>query len=829
MKRRDALLLSFITLCGVPTIAGALRGQSAEPNSTAPESIDVDTLYLAVTGRHSTPWTIEERCAAQARALRTLLGTLSSTSAPESVQRERELLEGIGHWAARPGAEAEREHWCRLLAGATNPIVPLETRAWLLQKLGEIGERESVEPLRRLLHDAELRIRELARAALAHNPSPEATTALVETLQFGDDSDLPWLVALIEALGTQGATMDTVGRDHDAASASEGDESDLATARAAAFELLHRYAVHEDESLRLAAIGALADFGHEPALSVLVELHNSRVDDANDRTRIAAADAALRVAHEVGGSWAATVQRDLYYPDTPPYIRAACLTGLAATDAETWLRLAEPILRGEREPELRTVAFGCLRDLPEIPDALRRAYPDLDERGRILFLRALADRGEPALAVVPRSELGSSSAIVRTVAVESLVSLGSAADVTPLARIAADGSDSVQDAARETLMRCRSTGFDDEIRARLRDSALEDEARAELIRAATARRCDDLLPTLTELSKSGSPTMRVAALRGLAELGDAHQVPALLEQLAQASDENGSVRRALERTIAELARDDGPATRSLIEALPNAMPTTERSLLTILGQVRSPEALDALRARAEHESETGEVALRAIARWQDPAAIDVLLGLAERRTDEKGRRLALRGFFRLVKEARPTGTSRDDAETLRRIERGLALSPAVDDQRLAASILGDLACEEALGTAERLRATHPQIESELRLALCDLARRTAGRDRARSRAIIDRLADPSPSVALSKKIEEARALLDSRHGFLGRWEVAGPFHDPDVSGAALLAHAFPPERSEGFAGVEWRPWCPHGDDPWLLDLTEIDGGSQRAI
>ncbi len=108
-------------------------------------------------------------------------------------------LDKIEFLVSRPGADAEREAFCKSLAERLAGELHAPAKIWLLKSLERIGKAESVGVEVKLLSDADETVRETARRALALNASDESSAELHKTLQAATDPRAR--AALIEAIG----------------------------------------------------------------------------------------------------------------------------------------------------------------------------------------------------------------------------------------------------------------------------------------------------------------------------------------------------------------------------------------------------------------------------------------------------------------------------------------------------------------------------------------------------------------------------------------------------------------------------------------------------
>ncbi len=114
------------------------------------------------------------------------------------------VLQDMGSYAARPGAEIERETLAKVLVkNVDQPNLESTVRHWIVLQLERIGKGESVPCLTKLMADPDEHLRDFARRALEKNPDSAATDALLKAL--ADAKDAKWKIGVINALGTRRA------------------------------------------------------------------------------------------------------------------------------------------------------------------------------------------------------------------------------------------------------------------------------------------------------------------------------------------------------------------------------------------------------------------------------------------------------------------------------------------------------------------------------------------------------------------------------------------------------------------------------------------------
>lgn len=703
-------------------------------------------------------------------------------------------LDRLAALASAPGNGPIRAALCAALAARTTSATPQPGRLWILRMLERYGGRECAAALGELLRDEDERISDAARRALQSNGSSEASEVLRSAVKSMADG------------AARAALLDSL--------AARSDEKlcEIATPLAAS----------PDDAVARAAISAIgASCGVGAIEPLLILLHG---EDALRQS--AAADALLRIGQRSAGQG----QRDparaafmhLVTTSRTPLLQSAGLRGLALVDPDEALSRLTPIVVGGESPELWPAALTILREISGdaagamIADAVGGAPAD-----RAPFLiDVLADRGDRGAMPALLMALESSHAPVRAAALRALQTLGGEPAITPITQRAASADANERKLIVETL--ARIPGIDDAILARLGPS--EPPASRAVLIAASSRRSADGEDAFFDALLDPHADVQQAGWEALAEHTTLDH---LVELVALLNESRGPTREIAETAMVAIARradrGDERIASSLAENA-SGTPSLRASLIRILGRLGTPRAMHELRgAIADPSDDVVDAAVRQLAEWPSSDALDVLVEVASRPRQPVHAILATRGFARLVRKS-PGGLSPD--EVLARIERVLALPLRVEERRLVVSAAGEC------GSARAMSVIRPLLkDAELRPAaaasLAAAAARALADDPDGADAALEELSAGEFGPQIAKSVADARQLQQKFAGFLGKWDVAGPFHTDGKKAAEIFDVAYPPESGEP---ADWRPLTARSkDSPWVFDLTRIDGGANRCI
>lgn len=690
----------------------------------------------------------------------------------------------------------EREILARRFAGMmAQPEVTLDAKRYIARKLALIGGASVVPTLAPLLEDESLAL--LAVQALERIPGEEASAALRAALAANPPARIA--AGLVNAVALR--------------------------ADAEAVELVAAQARSADSEVARAAIAALGALGGELARETLESLWT----EGPEAQRDAAAAAFLRTVDELAESGQYTLARGkfiaLYESSAPVHVRAGALGSLARHMPEHARARVEEAFFGP-DPALRAAAAGLVRDLMDTPlrDRFLERRGELDAPGQALLLGALLDSGTPLEEGTLLEFARFPESAVRVLALGGLARWGGAESAERLVTVASSGERAEQDAARRALARHRAEGVE-AILARLADEA--DEARGvEALRALVERRAAGLPEILLHHAASARKPLRDEAWRGLRQVAQADEVPAMTGLLEAAPSQE--LREQAETVLAAVIRrmdDPTQGAQVVIGAYEHQADADVRlSLLNVLGEAGADIALASLLGALEDPAPAFRAAaLRGLANWPNPAPFDALMGIVVAPKESGERGTALRGAVRMLRAA-PEWPA---AERLGHYE--LLMAHAADDGERNAILSGlaEIARPETLELLEEFRGADG-IAAELGLTRARIAREIAGAHPELARAVAEELLADPPADAAAEQARQTLHALAHFEDYLVAWEVSGPYTVPGRSGGMLFAESFAPESDPERAA--WRI-MPAGLDearPFVLDLGKAIGGADRV-
>ncbi len=553
-----------------------------------------------------------------------------------------------------------------LLSDAT-----LESKSFICRQLWFIGTADSVPAIARLLLDEETA--DIACYAIGQNPSEEAGKALREAI---NNVSPTVQIRIINLLGDR------------------GDKQSV--------EEIGKIIFGAERQVSEAAVAALGKIGGAESIKLLVETRAK----GDSGLRLAATDAYLRCTEDLVDdgktSEAIKIYKELAGENETPIIRSAAIKGLADNGGQDIVPLVISALRDENRM-VRTTARSCVRTMQgngvteQFAGELSKISPD----EQVLLIGALADRGDTAALSAIIAAAASAKPEIRKAVLQAVGKLGDASFVEYLVKAASEGlSSEEKSTAINSLKQLRGNKIDYAIVQSMRNS--QPNVRRQLIQVLAERDAVDAVPALFAEAANPDRKVRQAAFKALGRLADEQDLPSLIKLLITMEDD--SSRREAERAVVAVSRkisQTGRQADAVLAGLGGEKRVAVRcSLLRVLGGIANSKALRTLEAASkEANPNVQDTSVRALTKWPNAAAAEVLLEIYCNTQNQIHRLLALRGFVRLLSlpvQGRPV------EKTLELCRRAMQQAHGSEEQKLVLSGLSNISDPGALAMVEPL-------------------------------------------------------------------------------------------------------------------------------
>lgn len=349
--------------------------------------------------------------------------------------------------------------------------------------------------------------------------------------------------------------------------------------------------------------------------------------------------------------------------------------------------------------DMRGLAFQQVRE--ELPgeEATKRfveELPKLTVENQAGLLEALGERGDrtarPAVVKMVEAE----AIPVRAAAVAALAKLGGSDDVSLLAgQIGAEAA-AVRAAARQSLTTLQGDAVNQAVLSVFEEA--EAELQMALLNVLARRNAREAVPAVLEAARANDADVRVAAIRALRQLADEEHAGDLVEAVKAAGDD-GERYQAKLALMALAARNRERCAQAILAGLAEADPPATAALLEALARAGGEAALGAVAARLDDANDSvRDAAVRTLAIWSDPAAVEHLARVADTTDDMRHHVVAVRGLAQI---AQPRPDRPADVETL---GKAFELARRSDEKRLVLGYAG------ASGDPAALRIILPAMD-----------------------------------------------------------------------------------------------------------------------
>jgi HEAT repeat protein len=391
---------------------------------------------------------------------------------------------------------------------------------------------------------------------------------------------------------------------------------------------------------------------------------------------------------------------------------------------------------------------------------LAKELPKLPADRQILLIGALANRQDRAALPAVATVAGSTNLKVRTAAIYALAYFGDTSCVELLVRAADSNTPEEKKAAIFALENISGAGTDDAIAKIMQNS--QSTVRCQLIQVLLDRNAVGTVPALLAEAANPDSKVRRAAFKALGRLAGEKDLPALVELLLKMQDD--SSRRYAERAATAVSRriaDEDRRADIILTALSAEKRVAVRcSLLRVLGGIANGRALVTLTAASkETDPVVRDAAVRALTKWPNAAAAEVLLKTYCQTKNNVHRVLALRGFARSL--ALPAG-GRAVEKTLEMCRRVMIRVRSSEEKKLVLSGIANVGDPKALTMVEPFMQAE-QVRAEAAMATIRIAGAIMQTHPSQAETAMNKLLAVSENPALRKQAEEiVRKIRESR-------------------------------------------------------------------
>ena len=696
---------------------------------------------------------------------------------------------------ARPAQYRTLE--AKLLGLMKAPGTTVDAKRYFCRYLGIVGSAQSIPVLAALLDHEQLS--GPARIALEPMTDAAAGTALRQALGRAKGKVLAGLV------GSIGVRRD-----------------------AQAVPALAELVGSADADVSRAAVAALGAIGTADAAKALDQAAAKAPEPLQRPLAQARLVCAAALAQAGKRTEAVAIYRSLLDSKEAPASRLAALRGLIAAEdrAAATKLICDRLQSDDAAVRAATLAAFASSAEPALKTAVVDQLPALKPAAQEALLGLLADAPEiKARAALVKLVQESKDGAVRLAAIDCLATHGQGEDVPLLVKLAVEEGGTDAAVARKVLERMAGPGVNEAIAGLL--GSADAKTRGMAMTLVTSRRIEAALPALVKMTAGADAAVAADAVKALAALGTAAEVPGLMKILVETKD--APLRAAVQGAVGSICTretDREACGRGVLPALDTAAgPEARVAVLQLLPRVGTAKALAAAKQAltAGGDAQVSQAALRALGDWPDTSAAPALLDYAKATQTPTDAVLAIRGCLRLAGlREQPV------AERLSIYRRSLDLAARPEEKKLALAGLAELLSADALDLLVKCAADKTLGDDAVQAAL-RLAAKIGPVAHKRTEAALKQLkALPLTGDAPTRVDEALKALAGaglSPDGYILAWMLSGPYTQEGKGGNDMLGTPFPPEKPAGKA--EWQPCAVPANKP-LVELNVILGGNERA-
>lgn len=616
-------------------------------------------------------------------------------------------------------AVAEQQMIALLESGAT-----IRARQFVCHQLWIIATDKSVPTLEKMLLEKDTA--EMACYALRTHPFDAASRALREALSRAGD---PTKISIINILG---------------------DRKDTASV-----DQLIALLKSDSEDIAQAAAISLGTIGTDKGADAIRKARAT----ASGKMHVALTRSWLRCAEHYAsnnriGDALAIYQRLFNESESLPVRRSALVSALNTGRSEA-ARLMTAAIEQD-DPGLRAAAIAnssLLKD-PEVTGKLISALKTAQSNTQVLLVEALGRRDDPLVKNAITEATRATDIDVRIAAYDALAHVGDASSAALLCNALNQNPTERQvDTILACLRRISADGVDSAILEALKGA--EAPARILLIRVISDRRYRSASGTLHGLMGDKNPAVAKAALRAIGALGACQGMGNIIDLMLESSD--AGIRSEAAAAIIAVTRYgqyEENTGQLILRRLKKVDSAAEKcSLMRILPATPGEESLKCLQAASKDvNAQIRDCAVRAMARYPEPTAVEALLDIFETTNTPAHRIVALQGCIRLCR------TTDMPAERAVKIYRqAMQQAATAAEEKLILSGLAEVAHPEALKIALDAMQ-HQAVKAEASLAVVALAQKVLGIDPHTASAAAQQVLNDSSLAGLHPR---ARTIVDA--------------------------------------------------------------------
>ena len=425
-----------------------------------------------------------------------------------------------------------------------------------------------------------------------------------------------------------------------------------------------------------------------PAAQALASIGTPAAREALEVVRASAADACLLAIEQALEDITPSLAVVGAVPDGPVPARIAAIAALvnAGEKAKADEALRAAILSDDfvlRREALRLATRTADREVVQWLASLMEGATPEAQADIVAAVGALDERSARSVVL---DALESSELIVRIAAIEALPHFGGGrvADVL-LERFKVASEADEAPALKQALLRMHADDIAEDLAEMM--PTLPPEKQVDGLDVLSQKQARDEVKAVLALAGSDNEDVRLAADDALSEVAGPDDVGTLLDLLMAETSKKGQrhLQDAIVAAVADIEDDDERAV-PVVEKMASLAGEQRALLMEILPRIGGDPAYAQIMADIPSQDPVvRKAAIEAVADWQKTVAITDILELAKQVQDDGERETLLRGYLRIVREAK-----RSDGKKVQLLGDALATATTSSQKKLFIADLGNL-------------------------------------------------------------------------------------------------------------------------------------------
>ncbi|MHC4124529.1 MAG: family 16 glycoside hydrolase, partial [Planctomycetota bacterium] len=636
--------------------------------------------------------------------------------------KARYALGGLTNYVNCGNAEEQRKMYVAVLCEQLRREKDSEVKSFLISQLQFAGKAESINVLGDFLTDE--RLAEPAGRALLTIGTGASQEAFLRALPLVEGKRL---ITVINALG--------------------GMQS-----KRALKEIL-TYAKSDDADIRLAALYAIANIGDKSAGRVLEEASKSMSGYEGAKATSFYLLYAKRLGQQGDKRSCAKVCRSLI-KNSKSRSNVKCAALGILVDIVGKEALNDLLAAADSEDNQLVAAvlkFSHSLEGSKVTKSWTKKIKKASLPTQMKIVEMLGQRGDKTAALTIEKLLlrKDTDRQVRIAAVSVVVKLQEKEAVPVLLDFLEKTNEKGEiEAVKEALMYVK--GADIVLEAAKALPKLTPNSKVAVMEILARRKVVEHLDLVFENTKGEEQQVRIASIKALGDLADEKQAKRVVDVLlgAESAQERSAAQKV---TVAVLGKMDDLEERAglILTAFDSADKEQKISILKVLSKICGPKVLQVVVKQVQSDDvEIKDAAIRALADWQRPEAIDELLEIIESEEELKYRVIALRGCVQLIGQS--------DWDSVQRIEtymKALQTVERIEDKRL---LLAALSKERSVRTVKLLAENldNEKLKEEIALAIAKIACPQGKKDKGLSGYDVESALKKAVGIITDDKIKE---------------------------------------------------------------------------